>query len=254
MTRHDAPRPATSGRRRAFTLPEVMIATGLALLIAGVVIRVLVSGSRLFVSGIAAARGPEAALLLMDRFEEDITAVLQVPGDPRPPMATDTARLAFYKQSPGWTTPSLTVGEPVIWELDDGRDLPHHPVRNGEVLEGIEIDSWSFQVLEPDLESDRPGWYLAFSMTFPTGGGKPYTLSRLVHLPQPSANFLYFPAFGGEILPGAVRLLPPPEREPLFETLAPPDPEAPGSRPPPSVPPVGTGSLSFTTASEEVLP
>lgn len=213
---------------RGFTLVEVLVATALAMVLVGLLLDLFLSGARLMGMGIEAARGPEAAILLMDRFEEDIAQVLQAPGDPRPPMQVDRpgTRLTFYRASGRRSTPAVAVGEPASWGLKRRPDGLVHPVKDGRVLAGILLAGWQLQVLEPDADQNRAGWYLSVRARFPAQSplGKEYVSSRLIFLPQPSANFMNFLAFGGELLPGKVHMLPRPANEPDFEKLGPPDP------------------------------
>ncbi len=217
-------------RRRGFTLIEVLIAVVVGAVILIVVTRLLVSGSRLFFSGMKAARGPEAAILLMNRLERDMYQCLQVPGDPRRPMVVREGKeIAFY--IPGavgrFSNPETVVGVPVRWSLKASETSYglFHPVRNDEVLTGIVLKDWKIVLWDPDTEEDRPGWYLTIRAEFPTDGfrGKPYIFSRALFLAQPSKNYLhYYPYHGKKILPGSVRLLPSPSfHSSLFAGVAP---------------------------------
>lgn len=214
-------------RRRGYTLTELLIATALVAIVLAVVFRMLVSASRLFTSGVAAARGPEAAILLMDRLEEDLLQVVQIPGDPRPPVwiSDDGARLCYYRADPARTDPATLVGVPATWALTSTLAGDTHPARDGEVLPEIDLAGLEFELLAPSLEAERPAWLLRFTARFPGDGlaGREHVATRLVHLAQPSSNFLHFLTFGDEVPAGAVALLPPPEDDPGFDALGPPD-------------------------------
>jgi prepilin-type N-terminal cleavage/methylation domain-containing protein len=212
--------------RKGFTLVEVLVSTLLALVLLAMVIQLFLSGARLFGMGIEAARGPEAAIMLMDRFEEDLAQVIQAPGDPRPPMVvTKKTRVTFYRASKKLSNPLVAVGEPASWGLEERKDGLFHPVRDGKPLTGIVIAGWELEVLAPDEEQNRAGWYLAARVRFPPSSrlGREFVSARLVFLPQPSTNFLNFLAFGAELLPGTVSMLPRPEGDEDFEKLGPPD-------------------------------
>lgn len=204
-------RPASRGG--GFTLVEVLVASGVALVLMATVLQMLVSGARLFVAGVGAARGPEAAILLMDRLEQDLVGILQVPGDPRPPVSVeaDGRRISFFRFSPEDSDPNTVVGEPGQWALKpSGEDL-FVPVRDGQALEGILVRDLEFQLVEPDEEAGVPGWFLVVRAAFPTSGlsRRSYQVARLIHLRQPSSNFLHFLAHGHEIPEDAVQMLPP---------------------------------------------
>lgn len=214
-------------RRGGYTLVEMAVASFVGALLVAAVMGLLVSGSRLFSSGMGAARGPEAAMLVVDRLEEDVIQMLQVPGDPRPPavISEEGTKLSFYRPDLAASRPDMLVGQPATWSLADAGGGMVHPVRDGVPLEGIFMRSWSLQLFPPDRETSLPGWYLAIEARFPADSrfGNDYVFRRVLHLPQPSANFLNYPDFGFEIEPGMVRLKPPPEGDDSFEALAPPE-------------------------------
>ena len=201
MTRHPL-------RRRGYTLIEMSIAGLIAAVVITAVMSMLVSGSRLFSSGQNAVRGPEAAILVMDHLERDIIQALQVPGDPRPPVAIDEAgeTIAFY--IPG---------------AEDAAGL-YHPARNGEVLKTVALLSWEFTLWSPKYDEGLPGWYVTVRLRFQADNlrGEPYVYARAIHLSQPSTNYASFPTFGDDLNPGLVRLLSPPEL-PAFDAIRPPE-------------------------------
>lgn len=209
-------------RRRGYTLVEVVIAALVGSVVLGGALYLLVSGSKLFDAGVAAARGPEAAVLLMDLLEEDLASSLQAPGDPRPPLKVIDGRgLRFYRTSPGRSTRDTMVGVPARWDVVDG-----HPVRDGEVLRSIALAGFEARLIQPDLGDMVPGWFLEVRARFPgtRRTGSEFELVRLIPLPQPSTNFLHFLGHGEELLPGTVRFLHPPEDlADDFEGLGPPD-------------------------------
>ena len=211
---------------QAFTLVEMMIAVVLFLMVLGMLTMLLYSGARLFESGNEAARGPEAALLLMDRLEDDLAQVLQIPGDPRPPMKVEKEhRITFYRPSSTWSNAQVLVGEPASWELVPAKGGQFHPACDGKPFDDIHIADWTLKLLAPKAEHLRGGWYLSVVARFRTSSlfSKDHVLSRLLRLPQPSTNFLNFLAFGAEMLPGTVQMLPRPKNDPGFEHLGPPD-------------------------------
>ena len=223
MTRHPL-------RRRGYTLIEMSIAGLIAAVVITAVMSMLVSGSRLFSSGQNAVRGPEAAILVMDHLERDIIQALQVPGDPRPPVAIDEAgeTIAFY--IPGadgvLSTPKTVVGVPVWWSLVEDEDAAglYHPARNGEVLKTVALLSWEFTLWSPKYDEGLPGWYVTVRLRFQADNlrGEPYVYARAIHLSQPSTNYASFPTFGDDLNPGLVRLLSPPEL-PAFDAIRPPE-------------------------------
>ena len=212
-----------------FTLVEILVAAGLAMGLIVLLLDLFLSGAKLFGMGVEAARGPEASILLMDRFEEDIETVLQAPGDPRPPMAVDhnTQRVTFYRASARRSTPQVAVGEPASWGLKQRSDGYFHPVRDGKTLTGILLTGWELTLMEPDPDKDRPGWYLSIKAKFPANSklGREYTAARLIFLPQPTANYMNFLSFGAELIPGTVHMLPRPDHQDGFDHLGPPDPD-----------------------------
>lgn len=224
MTRHPL-------RRRGYTLIEMAIAGAIATVVFLTVTSLLVSGSRLFSSGQNAVRGPEAALLVMDRLERDLAQTLQVPGDPRRPVAIDDVgeEIAFYV--PGadgvLSTPRTVVGVPVWWNLVESEDAPglYHPARNGVPIEGVALLGWEFTLWSPKDDEELGGWYVTVRLRFQADSlvGEPYVYARAVQLRQPSTNFAGFPTFGDELNPGLVRLLPPPDHA-GFEAIQPPSP------------------------------
>lgn len=220
--------------RRGFTLVEALIAVSLALVVLSVVIAMFVSGSKLFGRSITAARGPEAALIVMDRLADDLVQAIQAPGDPRPPaaVAEGGTRLCFYVPAVDHLTPNTVIAQPAWWHLVEAGGGTYHPARNGTALWDVLISSWQFELIEPsDVEGEEvPGWYVKLTARFPTGSvlGDDYEIVRVVRLRQPSSNFLHFLDHGGDLLPGGVRMLPPPlkdegpELEPGFENLGSP--------------------------------
>jgi prepilin-type N-terminal cleavage/methylation domain-containing protein len=218
-------------RRRGYTLVEMSIATLVAAVVVTAVMSLLVSGSRLFSSGQNAVRGPEAAVLIIDRLERDLVQVLQVPGDPRPPVAIedDGTTMAFYVPGENGvlSTPKTVVGVPVWWGLVEDEDEPgiYHPVRDGEVIEGVALLGWEISLWSPKDDPELPGWYVTVRLRFRADSlaGEPYVYARAIHLLQPSTNYTSFPTFGDDLNPGLVRLLPPPEH-PAFEAIRPPRP------------------------------
>lgn len=190
---------------------EATIALVLGLTVLTIVHQLTMSGSRLFTRGLQAARGPEAALLLMDRFEEDVLQMVQVPGDPRPPArVVDGHILTFYRAEAGLSTPARVVGIPGYWNQEPLADDPdlYNPIRDGVRMTDIEFGGFTFELLPPDAEEKRLGWYLAVEARFPTGArGADHVVRRLIYLPQPSSNFLHFLSHGDRVIPGAVQLL-----------------------------------------------
>ncbi len=218
-------RPA--GKRRGITLLELLVALSIGVLVLGVTWRVLISGSRLFSRGVSAVRGPEAAILLVDRLEEDLVQCLQVPGDPRPPLAIEAGRrIAFYRPDPELGSGASVVGVPRLWDLVETASGTgtFHPVRDGQVFREIELRGWSAELVPPDLAERRLGWFVDLRFRFEAAGlrGGEHTVRRLVHLPQPSSNFLHFLGTGGDLLPGLVQMVAPPRDQPIFRTLGPP--------------------------------
>lgn len=218
-------------RRRGYTLLEVLIAAALTTLVFAAVYAGLYSGSRAFAASVERLRGPDAAVLLMDRLERDLYQCLQAPGDPRPPMrveeALGTLRLTFYAVDPERSNVNVLVGAPVAWELvetdeDSGR---YHPMRNGELIEGVTLSGWDLELIEPDADQEIPGWYLRMVVTFPGVGllARDYVVRRLAPLHQPTSNFLWFPSHGDGLIEDVVKMLRRPVGDPGFRGLGPPD-------------------------------
>ena len=218
-------------RRRGYTLVEIAVAVGVVSLLLYALISLLVSGSRLFSGGIGATRGPEGALIVMDEIERDLIQSLQLPGDPRPPVSVgDGHELGLYVPRETDDLRALAViGVPVRWHLvpvhGAGKEGPYHPARNERVLRSVVVDGWDFTLLPPDEEEARYGWYVSYRVTIAADNkvDRPFLAARLMHLGQPSSNFLHFPGFGDSLRPGRVRLLPSPDGAAIFQGLGPPD-------------------------------
>lgn len=220
-------------RRHGHTLLEVLIAAALVTLVLGAVYAGLYSGSRAFAASVERLRGPDAAAMLMDRLEQDLYQCIQAPGDPRPPLrVTETKagpRLTFFAVDVGRTNPNVVVASPVSWELIETAEGSgrYHPMRNGELYDGITLGRWDLELLEPSLEpgSESPGWYLRMVVPFPGEGllARDYVVRRLAPLHQPTSNFLWFPTHGGEVIEDVVKMLRRPADDPGFEGLGPPD-------------------------------
>lgn len=212
-------------RREGVTILEVCIAGAIAVMVLGVVIRLLVSGSKLFKKGIAAARGPEVALLMVDRFEQDLSQCLQAPGDPRPPAKVmEGTRLTYYRPVREMASGARVVGAPASWDLQETAPDSgvYNAVRDGEVLRHVLLEGWRIQLIEPDAGNEVPGWFVHLEARFPIDGAPTYTVSRLIHLPQPSSNFLHFLGHGQDMIPGLVQMIEPPKDDPSFAGLGPP--------------------------------
>jgi len=54
--------------------------------------------------------------------------------------------------------------------------------------------------------------------------GRDYVAVRRLYLEQPSANFLHYHDFAGDVRSGLVQLLPPSPTDQSFAALAPPEP------------------------------
>lgn len=217
--------------RRAYSLVEVAVAVGVVSLLLYALISLLVSGSRLFSGGVGATRGPEGALIVMDEIERDLLQCMQLPGDPRPPVSVgDGSALALYVPRASDDLRALAViGEPVHWHLvpvdPKEKGGPFHPARNQRVLRSVVIDDWDFSLLPPDEAEARYGWYVSYRVTIAAEGqdDRPFLAARLMHLAQPSSNFLHFPGFGASLRPGRVRMLARPPQAEAFRNLGPPD-------------------------------
>lgn len=216
-------------RRRGYTLVEVAMALGVAGLLLYALVALLTSGSRLFAKGVGASRGPEGALVIMDMLERDLFQCLQMPGDPRPPVALGPggSELALYVARPLAEGATRVVGEPVLWGLEPvaGQGGLFHPRRNDRVLRSVVLSGLEFELLEPDADEHRRGWTMVVRLKVNAESRltKDFLMARLVHLAQPSSNFLHFPDHGEDLLPGRVFLLPPPDGRPLFRALGPPE-------------------------------
>jgi hypothetical protein len=217
-------------RRHGYSLVEIAVAVGVVSLLLYALVSILVSGSRLFSGGVGATRGPEGALIVMDEIERDLLQCMQLPGDPRAPVAVgDGHELALYVPRATDDLRALAViGQPVHWNLvpvdPKKKDGPFHPARNDRVLRSVVIDGWDFELLPPSEEEARYGWYVSYRVTIAAESkvDRPFLAARLMHLAQPSSNFLHFPGFGGSLRPGRVLLLPRPPAE-VFAGLGPPD-------------------------------
>lgn len=221
--------------RRGYTLLEVLVAAALVTLIFSAVWAGLYGGSRAFAASVERLRGPDAAVLLMDRLERDLFQCLQAPGDPRPPLRVlehddedaPPARLTFYAVDPEKTNPNVVVGAPISWELVETEEGSgrYHPMRGDELFEGVTVSGWELELLEPDADAEIPGWYLRMVITFPGEGlmARDYVVRRLAPLHQPTSNFLWFPSQGEGLIEDVVKMLRRPEGDPGFHGLGPPD-------------------------------
>ncbi len=218
--------------RIGLTMVELLISMGLGVMATAGAWQLLLGGLRMFESGIARARGPEAAVLLLNQLEQDLVQTLQAPGDPRPPVRIrDGRRLTFYRplETVHLACSAAILGRPASWNLSaPNRSGTRQPVRDGRVLGDVEVLDWNFDLLPPSLEEERPGWCVAVRVRFPTGARNDpgYEVNRLIRLPQPSSQFLHFPGRGAELVPGLVVMLPRPA-DPGFEGLGPPDDAGP---------------------------
>jgi hypothetical protein len=219
--------------RRGATLVEVAIAAGLVLVVMGAGMAMLSGAGRRARRGQASAEGAAAALLVTSALERDLARVLQVPGDPRPPVVVTDDGAAFYVSDPARSGPDQVVGSPVAWGLAPLGPGRFHPTRNGEPLRSVEVADLSFSLAEPDAASERPTWTLVFEVLVHRSDGRPPDkVRRAVPLAQPSTNFLFYPSHGALVDPRWVRMLPwPADLEPRIE---PPELGAPS--PPPATP------------------
>lgn len=213
-------------KRRGHTMVEIGIAAVLLGTVLGIAMVLFTSAARQYRRGVAAARGPEGAILFLGQLERDLAQVLQVPGDPRPPAAVgDGSRLALYRTSAARSGPNIVVGEPVSWTLTPaGPAGLFHPTRNGRPLESVLLAGCSFELLEPSAEANRPFWAVLVTLQVAGGsqGEETFETTWASPLVQPSSNFLHYPGHGESLVPGEVRLLPwlPGEAPPA--ALAPP--------------------------------
>lgn len=210
-------------RRQGYTILEMVIAVALMGLFLGGLMAFLTSGSRLFSAGVGAARGPEGALVVLDAMERDLLQCVQLPGDPRPPVQVTDSGLSFLlaRPPPEEGPVQESLAEPVTWRLDSlgappGASFVHRyrpQAEDGEKAETIfrsaPLYGWEVELLEPDQAQKRPGWYVVIRLFFAPENRvtRDYQVSRLVHLAQPSSNFLHFPAHGQNLLPGVLKVL-----------------------------------------------
>lgn len=213
--------------RRGHTMVELGVAAALLGVVLATAMTLFTSAARRSRRGIEEARGPAAALVLLNSLERDLLGVLQVPGDPRPPVAIseDGRELGFYRADPARSGPNVVVGAPVAWSLQEipGTGLSH-PTRDGRHLGSVLVAGWDFELLPPSAEEARASWFLRIRVDLAAGEGSEATFvaRRAVPLLQPSTNFLHFPGHGVGVVPGSVRLLPWTAGAEVPRVLAPP--------------------------------
>lgn len=184
--------------RRGATLVEVALAGGLVLVLVAVGAGLLSGAGRAARRGQATAEGAAAALLVTAALERDLARVLQVPGDPRPPVVVTPEGAAFYVADPDRSGPDMVVGSPVAWgRIPAGTPGRYHPTRNGEAMRSVVVSDLGFRLLEPDAAAARPGWVLSFEVGIHRDDGRePDRVRRDVPLAQPTTNFLFYPSHG----------------------------------------------------------
>lgn len=218
-----------AGRRRGLTLIEVTMAILIGSVVLAAALDLVATGFRLFLRGQEALAGPEAALALMDALEEDLAQALQVPGDPRPPVAIlDGTRLTYLRTRPEPLALDRLVGAPASWDLErDGDDF--RPVRDGRPMGSVRLLDWQLELLAPD-GIERTGWQVQVDARVPPGrsGGEPFRIRRVISLPQPSSNHAGFLAgsvlYGGGVFEQLVQVEPPPEDDSTFDPIRTPAP------------------------------
>jgi hypothetical protein len=150
--------------------------------------------------------GTEAALIVLQAFEKDLTGAVQVPGDPRPPVrVVDGRRIEFLRPVLGGRILDGIRAVPASWDLAPAAGGLFHPVRDGKPLRHVRIEDWKLAVHSPADDERRPGWLVSIVVHSPTGWAlrRSYRSTRLVRLAQPSANFFHFPGFG-HLLPAGL--------------------------------------------------
>ena len=194
-------------RRGAFTLVEVLVALALAAVIVPIAVSLMLGGLRMFGSGQAAMAGTEAALVVLQAFERDLSQAIQVPGDPRPPVKViDGRRIEYLRPRLGARILDGIGTEPASWDLAPAAGGLVHPVRDGRVLRHLRIEDWKLELHSPADGKNRPGWLVSIVVVAPSGWAlrRAYRSTRLVRLAQPSTCWRYFPDFGRDLPRGLV--------------------------------------------------
>lgn len=186
--------------RSGFTMVELSISSSILTLCFGVGFALFVGGSQLFTGTLSALKGPDAAEILLARFETDLLQSLQALGDPRPPVQITETGIRFYRVSEAHSSRDRLVGRPSSWEFLRSRKTGRiHPVRDGEVLEELELSYFRFQLIEPvsaeEDEQHLESWWLGYEFHFPVSGARrrDYEIRGVLRLSQPSTQFKYGP-------------------------------------------------------------
>lgn len=193
-------------RRTGSTLVETLFTVLIAVVVLGVVLALLISGVRMYLSTLNTAQGRQAATLFFDQLQADLTGCTIIPTRRCDPVAIskDSARIAFYRADHAHSTLQVTIAEPVEHALAT-KDGKTHPARNGEVRTSVAIESVRYELIRPDLKrgaersTQRKAWLLRVDARFPAGDrDRPLRVVRLIELVQPTSA-IEGPHFAGEI-------------------------------------------------------
>lgn len=198
-------------RRTGFTLVELLIAMLVACAIVTIAYQVLVSGNRLFTSGLNVAYGQQGAMIFFETLESDLLACLVVPGHEGDPLAVGKTgkSISFYRTDHDLSTTQVTACSPVRYSLTKAQGDGYHPARNGVPMKHVLVTELTYTLIPPAPPEERengegsPAWFVRVDATFPERGlGKsPLVVKRLIELDQPTQNEQYFEAFGAEVMP-----------------------------------------------------
>jgi prepilin-type N-terminal cleavage/methylation domain-containing protein len=197
--------------RAGFTLVELLTAILIAGLIVTIAYEVLISGNRMFTSGLNVAYGQQGAMLFFETLESDLLACVVIPGHEREPMAVGKKNesISFYRTDHHLSTMQVTAASPVRYALKKAQGDGYHPTRNGVPMRQVLVTSLTYTLIPPGKPEERangegsPAWFVRVDAVFPERGlGKsPLVVKRLIELDQPTQSDKYYEAFSDEISP-----------------------------------------------------
>jgi hypothetical protein len=257
--------PSRSFTRAAFTLVEALVASCVGLLVLSILYQLATQGHKMFARGLEVAYGRQASMLFFEQLEDDLNGCVVVPGHVKLPVSVtpDGRALAFFRCDRRLSTMQVTVGTPVDYRLTPNPRGPHHPVRNGVVLERVAVSSLRFTLVEPDSDKHITAWYVCVDAVFPESGwhARPVPVRRLIELTQPTTVQRMPEALLSDVPPLSFMMLP--GRKEAMKLLAQgglragvgPAPEASPSASAPASPvataPAKTTPVTTATASTE---
>lgn len=210
-------------RRSGFTLVELLMAMLVGGTIVTIAYEVLISGNRMFSTGLSTAYGQQGAMLFFETLESDLLACVVIPGHEGDPVAIGGTgsgagrSISFYRTDHALSTMQVTAASPVRYALVETdqrvisptKNKRFHPTRNGVPMKQVVMDSLSFKLIPPASEEElekgggSPGWFVLVEAVFPERGigSQALTVKRLIELDQPTQSAKYYEAFMGEVSP-----------------------------------------------------